>query len=153
MHDVGKIGVPDRILRKPAALTPAEFAIIKEHVPRGYEIASKVPALASALDGIRYHHEKIDGSGYPEGLRGEAIPLQARIVAVADAFDAMTSGRVYQPAVSREAAFAELRRCAGSHFDSACVDAFERATAKVREGADGSAPSPSTASRHVHFAA
>ena len=132
MHDVGKIGVPDRILTKPGPLTPEEFDIIKEHVERGYEIAAMVKPLAAALDGIRYHHERVNGSGYPHGLRGEEIPLQARIVSVADAFDAMTSGRVYQPAVSREVAFAELRRCAGGHFDAGCVAAFEAAAAKVR---------------------
>lgn len=133
MHDVGKIGVPDRILTKPGPLTPAEYEVIKRHAERGHEIASRVRALAPALDGIRYHHERVDGTGYPRGLPGEEIPLQARIVAVADAFDAMTSGRVYQPAISREAAFAELERCSGSHFDPVCVAAFRAAMAKVRD--------------------
>jgi HD-GYP domain-containing protein (c-di-GMP phosphodiesterase class II) len=133
MHDVGKITVPDRILTKPERLTADEFEAIKEHVARGYEIAQKVPALQSAIQGIRHHHEKVDGSGYPDGLKGSDIPLQARIVAVADAFDAMTSGRAYQPAVSREAAVAELRRCAGSHFDPVCVRAFETALSHVKD--------------------
>jgi len=124
MHDVGKIGVPDRILTKPGPLTTEEFAIIKEHANRGYEIAGRVPALRPVANAIRYHHERIDGTGYPLGLDGDQIPLEARIVSVADAFDAMTSGRVYQAAVSREAALEELKRCAGSHFDSVCVEAF-----------------------------
>jgi HD-GYP domain-containing protein (c-di-GMP phosphodiesterase class II) len=124
MHDVGKISVPDKILTKAARLTEEEFEVIKDHVSRGYEIAVQVPALHQAIEGILYHHEKVDGSGYPKGLRGDEIPLQARVVAVADAFDAMTSGRSYQPAVSREAALAELWRCAGSHFDTRCVQAF-----------------------------
>ena len=153
MHDVGKIGVPDRILTKPGPLTPAEFEVIKEHVGRGYEIASKVKPLAPALDGIRYHHERFDGTGYPHGLREEDIPLQARIVAVADAFDAMTSGRVYQAPVSREAAFAELRRCAGSHFDPSCVDAFAKAVAKVRDPAETPAQAGPRPTRTPGFAA
>jgi HD-GYP domain-containing protein (c-di-GMP phosphodiesterase class II) len=132
MHDVGKIGVPDRILTKPSKLTAEEFEIIKEHVGRGYEIAVGVKALHDAVDTIRFHHERWDGTGYPTGLIGEAIPLDARIVAVADAFDAMTSGRVYQPAVTKEDAFAELRTCAGTHFDPDVVDAFGTAVARMR---------------------
>jgi HD-GYP domain-containing protein (c-di-GMP phosphodiesterase class II) len=133
MHDVGKIGVPDRILTKPGPLTDEEFAVIREHVGRGYEIALGVKSLASAVDAIRYHHERWDGSGYPTGLSGEDIPLNARIVAVADAFDAMTSGRVYQKAVTRDDGFKELQRCAGTHFDPACVDAFVAALSRVRD--------------------
>jgi HD-GYP domain-containing protein (c-di-GMP phosphodiesterase class II) len=140
MHDVGKIAVPDRILTKPALLTPEERTVIKEHSDRGFEIASRVQALWPALDGIRFHHERMDGQGYPLGLAGDEIPLQARIVAVADAFDAMTSGRVYQPPMSHEESFLELERCAGSHFDPKCVEAFKRAAAK----AQGTALSSST---------
>jgi HD-GYP domain-containing protein (c-di-GMP phosphodiesterase class II) len=133
MHDVGKIGVPDRILTKPSKLTAEEFEVIKEHVGRGYEIAVGVKALHEAIDAIRYHHERLDGTGYPTGLKGEDIPLNARIVAVADAFDAMTSGRVYQPAVTKEDAFAELRTCAGTHFDPDVVDAFGTAITRMRD--------------------
>jgi HD-GYP domain-containing protein (c-di-GMP phosphodiesterase class II) len=133
MHDVGKIGVPDRILTKPTKLTDDEFEVIKQHVGRGYEIAMSVRALHDAVDAIRYHHERWDGTGYPTGLAGEDIPLNARIVAVADAFDAMTSGRVYQPAVTKEDAFAELRRCAGSHFDPRVVSAFGIAINRLRD--------------------
>jgi len=131
MHDVGKIGVPDRILTKPGRLTEEEFAVIKEHVGRGYEIARGVLALSNVTDAIRFHHERYDGSGYPSGLAGEAIPLHARVVAIADAFDAMTSGRAYQAAVSMETAREELLRCAGSHFDPVCVEAFIRAFEKL----------------------
>jgi HD-GYP domain-containing protein (c-di-GMP phosphodiesterase class II) len=131
MHDVGKIGVPDRILTKPSSLTDEEFAIIREHVNRGYEIATGVLALSTVTDAIRYHHERFDGSGYPTGLSGENIPLHARIVAVADAFDAMTSGRTYQHAVTMEQAKEELLRCAGTHFDPRCVEAFLRAFDKT----------------------
>lgn len=130
MHDVGKIGTPDRILTKPGPLTPQEFAIIKEHADRGYEIALQVEALRPVAEAIRHHHERLDGGGYPLGLSGESIPLLSRIVAVADAYDAMTSGRVYQPAISQEAAVEELRRCSGAHFDPACVEAFTAALAK-----------------------
>jgi HD-GYP domain-containing protein (c-di-GMP phosphodiesterase class II) len=131
MHDVGKLGVPDRILTKRDRLTPAEFDVIREHSGRGHEIAMRVAALRPAALGILHHHEKMDGSGYPDGLRGQDIPLEARIVAVADAFDAMTSGRVYQPAVDFKRAFDELTKCAGSHFDPACVKAFHRAAGKM----------------------
>ncbi len=134
MHDVGKISVPDSILSKPARLTPDEFEVIKQHVDRGFEIAQSVKALAPAAEAIRLHHERWDGTGYPLGLAGEKIPLHARIVAVADAYDAMTSGRVYQTAVSDEQAFAELRRCKGTHFDANCVEAFITALDKAKAG-------------------
>ena len=136
MHDVGKIGVPDRILLKPAALTKEEFEVIKEHVIRGSDIASKTSSLRPVISAIRHHHERWDGSGYPDGLKGEEIPLHARIVSIADAFDAMTSGRAYQPAVSREAAVVELRKQAGSQFDLRCVEAFALALSRVQEPAD-----------------
>lgn len=133
MHDVGKIGVPDRILTKPGSLTAEEFSIIREHVARGYEIATNVMALSTVTDAIRYHHERYDGTGYPVGLEGEHIPLHARIVAVADAFDAMTSGRAYQAAMTMDDAKNELLRCAGSHFDPRCVEAFLRAFDKLED--------------------
>jgi putative two-component system response regulator len=133
MHDVGKIGVPDRILTKPSTLTSEEFDVIREHVTRGYEIATNVVALSGATDAIRFHHERYDGTGYPLGLEGEGIPLHARIVAVADAFDAMTSGRSYQEAMTMAEAKEELLRCAGSHFDPCCVDAFLRAFERIED--------------------
>jgi HD-GYP domain-containing protein (c-di-GMP phosphodiesterase class II) len=131
MHDIGKLTTPDSILKKPARLTPEEYAVIKEHVHNGFEIAMKVPALRPVADAIRSHHERFDGQGYPIGLAGDSVPLLARIVSVADAFDAMTSGRSYQAAVSAEEALAELRANAGGQFDPACVEAFSRALARA----------------------
>jgi HD-GYP domain-containing protein (c-di-GMP phosphodiesterase class II) len=148
LHDVGKISVPDNILGKPARLTEEEFAVIKQHVDRGYEIARSVRALEGAVDGIHLHHEKWDGTGYPLGLAGDEIPLQARIVAVADAYDAMTSGRVYQAAVTDNAAFAELQRCRGTHFDPRCVDAFISALSKARD--ENAFPMVQTSLEHSH---
>ena len=132
MHDVGKIGVPDRILTKPGKLTAGEFAVIKEHSTRGYNIARNVKALEPAADAIHLHHERFDGTGYPLGLSGDAIPLHARFVAVVDAYDALTSGRAYQPAVSHEDAIAELTSSSGSHFDPKVVDTFARVMKRVK---------------------
>ncbi|HEX5370847.1 MAG TPA: HD-GYP domain-containing protein [Dehalococcoidia bacterium] len=140
MHDVGKIGVPDRILKKAGPLTDEEFATIKKHATRGYEIAQQVTALQPASDAIFFHHERFDGLGYPLGLSGEEIPLHARIVSVADAFDAMTSGRAYQPAVNHEAALTELRRCAGTHFDTLCVEAFALVLQRLDEASEEPVP-------------
>jgi len=129
IHDVGKIGIEDKILRKPAALTEEEYEIMKQHPRKGEHILEAVPALKTmAGDGLM-HHENWDGSGYPDGLKAEQIPLLGRIVAVADAFDAMTTDRPYSKAMTFEAALARLRFLAGKKFDSACVDAIERASA------------------------
>jgi HD-GYP domain-containing protein (c-di-GMP phosphodiesterase class II) len=108
--------------------------VIKEHANRGYEIARSVKALEPAAEAIHLHHERWDGAGYPLGLAAEAIPLHARIVAVADAYDAMTSGRVYQVAINDGAAVTELRRCEATHFDPKCVEAFIRALDKAKAG-------------------
>ena len=126
MHDVGKIGIPDYILLKPGALNPEEFALMKKHAKLGHELlhGSESTVLQAAATIAIAHHEKYDGSGYPHGLAGEAIPLFARIVAVADVFDALTSERPYKKAWSIERSVAYLRESAGSHFDPRCVDAF-----------------------------
>ncbi len=126
MHDIGKVGTPDTILLKPGRLDDAEFAIMKQHAVIGYEIlvASSSPLLQAAAEIAHTHHEKFDGSGYPRGLVGEAIPLFGRIVAVADVFDALTSVRPYKKAWSIEQALALLHEGKGKHFDPACVDAF-----------------------------
>ena len=128
LHDIGKIGTKEVILNKPGPLTPAEFQHIKEHAPLGEKILA--PFLAgspSVLRIVRSHHERMDGSGFPDALRGEDIPLEARIVAVVDAFDAMTTNRAYRLPRTPVQAVEELRRCSGIHFDRAVIEAFLRA--------------------------
>jgi putative two-component system response regulator len=126
LHDVGKIGIPDTILLKPGKLTPEEFEVIKTHPVIGGRILceSRFPILKIATEIAFTHHERWDGSGYPAGLRGEAIPITGRIVAIADAFDAMTHARPYKAALSVEHAVAEIRRCSGTQFDPRIVRAF-----------------------------
>ena len=117
LHDIGKIGVPDEVLRKPGALTAAEFEAIKTHPSAGARILRSIPFLAPHIPIVELHHERPDGLGYPYGLRGDEIPLAARIVHVADAFDAMTSARAYRSGRIPVEAIAELRRCIGTDFD------------------------------------
>lgn len=124
LHDIGKIGVPDEVLRKAAALTPAEFEIIKTHPTAGARILKSIPFLAPHIPIVELHHERPDGLGYPYGLRGDEIPLAARIVHVADAFDAMTSARAYRSGRIPVEAIAELRRCIGTDFDGPSVEAL-----------------------------
>jgi putative nucleotidyltransferase with HDIG domain len=124
LHDVGKIGVPDEVLRKQGALTAAEFEAIKVHPSAGARILRSIPFLAPHIPIVELHHERPDGKGYPYGLVGAAIPLAARIVHVADAFDAMTSARAYRTARLPVEAIAELRRCAGTDFDGPAVEAL-----------------------------
>ncbi|MEQ8770657.1 MAG: HD-GYP domain-containing protein [Phycisphaerales bacterium] len=117
VHDVGKIGVPEAVLTKAGRLTDAEFEIIKRHPDIGHGILSGIPSLTPILPGVLHHHEKWDGSGYPRGLAGEDIPLMARVIGLADTFDAMSSTRSYRAAMPRERVLAEIERCAGSQFD------------------------------------
>jgi diguanylate cyclase (GGDEF)-like protein len=124
LHDIGKVGVPDRILRKPGPLTGAEFAEIKRHTVVGAEIISRIVGLDAIVPWVRHSHEHVDGSGYPDGLAGDAIPPAARILLVADAFDAMTSDRSYRRALPSCDALAELERNAGTQFDAAAVAAL-----------------------------
>ena len=124
LHDVGKIGIPDAILRKPGRLTPHEYEIVKHHVALGDSIVRDLPAVDLIRSGVRYHHERWDGQGYMVGLAGDDIPLIARILAVGDAFSAMTTSRPYRKAMSIERALAELRAAAGTQLDAALVDAF-----------------------------
>lgn len=126
LHDIGKIGVADAILRKTGPLTDDEFFEMRQHARFGSEILQNVRSMAEVIPGVLYHHEKYDGSGYPEALKGDAIPELARIIAVADTYDAMTTDRPYRKALSREAAIAELCRCSGSQFDATIVAAFVR---------------------------
>jgi len=124
LHDIGKIGIPDDVLRKPGALTAAEFNIIKEHPVIGARMLRSVPFLAPHIPIVELHHERPDGHGYPKGLRGEDIPLDARIVHVADAYDAMTSARAYRGARPSAEALRELWRCAGTQFHADIVAAL-----------------------------
>ena len=124
LHDIGKIGIPDSILLKPGPLSPEEWKVMRTHPEVGRRLVENIPFLAGAVPIVYHHHERWDGNGYPEGLRGESIPLGARIFAVADALDAMTYDRPYSRAVSVEAARAEIGRCAGTHFDPAVVATF-----------------------------
>jgi HD-GYP domain-containing protein (c-di-GMP phosphodiesterase class II) len=129
IHDVGKIGIEDKILRKPAALTEDEYEIMKQHPRKGEKILEAVPLLKQMAGAGLMHHENVDGSGYPDGLKGNQIPLLGRIVSVADAFDAMTTDRPYSKAMTFEAALARLRFLAGKKFDGECVTAIEKAAA------------------------
>ena len=126
LHDVGKIGVPDGILLKPGRLMDEEFLIIQKHPAIGRDLVARVPTLMRLTDAILHHHEKWDGSGYPEGLAGEGIPLAARIVGAVDAFDAMTTPRPYRDMVSHEEALGELKRCAGTQFDPQIVELIDQ---------------------------
>src|SRR5262249_13831056 len=136
LHDLGKIGVEDRILRKPGPLDSAEQVKMRQHAAMGARILDSVPSLSedSFLEMARscalYHQEHYDGRGYPEGLAGSAIPLEARIVAVADTFDAMTTDRPYRAALPTSDAIAEIQRCAGTQFDPDVVAAFLRAVTR-----------------------
>lgn len=127
LHDVGKLGVPTRLLRKDGPLTPDERRVIELHPEYGHEMVRGIGFLGEARAAILHHHERLDGSGYPYGLSGEQIPEFARVVAIADAFDAMTSTRSYRRARPVEAALQELSRCAGTQFDPLMVQAFVRA--------------------------
>ena len=126
LHDIGKIGVPDRVLNKKGKLNAEDWELVKTHPRLGATIVGNVPNLIPCVSSILHHHEKWDGSGYPEGLKGEAISLEARILAVADAYEAMSSERPYRPALDAEKVLNEMRRCAGSQFDPSLVDVFIR---------------------------
>lgn len=124
LHDIGKIGVSDSVLLKESALTDEEFEQIKKHAVYGEEIISRIAQLKPAIPGVKHHHEKFNGRGYPDGLKGEEIDITARIIAVADSFDAMTSNRPYRKGLSLDDAFEELRKYSGTQFDPGIVDAF-----------------------------
>lgn len=117
VHDVGKIGVPEAVLSKPGRLTDDEFALIKLHPEIGYRILRDIPQFADILPGVLSHHERWDGRGYPHGLKGDAIPMFARLIAIADSFDAMSSTRTYRSAMPREKVLAEVEKCGGTQFD------------------------------------
>lgn len=124
LHDIGKIGVTDKVLLKRGRLTPKEFDQMKRHTEIGPEVLSRIRKLKGIIPGIKHHHERYDGSGYPSGLRRNGIPLNARIIAVADAFDAMTSDRPYRKSLSPDIAIEELKKNSGTQFDPSAVKAF-----------------------------
>ena len=127
LHDIGKIGVEDDILKKRERLTPEEFNVIKRHSDMGAEILEHIRQLREIVPGVKYHHEHVDGKGYPNGLRGKEIPILAKIVAVADTYDAMTTDRPYRKAMEKEGAIKELKRCSGTQLDKEVVKAFIQA--------------------------
>ncbi len=141
LHDVGKICIPDEILRKPGELTPEEFAVIKHHVSIAEDLIVDVPDAEEVREIARHHHERFDGSGYPDGLKGEEIPFLARVLALADAFSAMTLDRPYREGLPRDEAYAELQRVAGTQLDPELVKAFRRVlTAPEDEAAVSTVP-------------
>lgn len=133
LHDVGKIGIPDAVLCKPGRLTADEFTFIKVHPERSYEILRHIDRLKGAVPGARHHQEKYDGTGYPHGLKGNDIPLHARIIAVADTYDSITSSRAYRAGRSHEVAMAEIARVAGSQLDPMIIKVFEEVCAAEPE--------------------
>jgi two-component system cell cycle response regulator len=147
LHDVGKMAIPDMVLRKPGPLNEEEWAFVRQHTIIGERILSAAPALLPIGKLVRASHERFDGSGYPDGLAGDAIPLGARIVAVCDAFYAMTSVRPYRPAISPEDALTELRACAGTQFDPEVVAAFCEEIAALGPSFGGHLPGRARASR------
>jgi HD-GYP domain-containing protein (c-di-GMP phosphodiesterase class II) len=133
LHDLGKVGIGDHLLQKPGPLTPAEMEGMKTHTVKGSSLLESIPGLADLLPIVRSHHERWDGTGYPDGLSGERIPRLARVVAIADAFDAMTSDRPYRAALPADVAFAEIERRSGTQFDPAYARAFLRLRPRIEE--------------------
>ena len=135
LHDIGKAAIPDAILSKPGPLDDREWAFMERHTIIGERILAAAPDLAPVGRIVRSSHERYDGTGYPDKLAGDAIPIEARIVAVADAFDAMTTDRPYRAGMERDEAIAELHRCAGGQFDAGVVAAFCAVVERVPAGA------------------
>jgi HD-GYP domain-containing protein (c-di-GMP phosphodiesterase class II) len=135
LHDIGKVAIPDAILNKPGPLDEHEWAFMRRHTLIGEDILAAAPALAPVARLVRSSHERFDGSGYPDGLEGDEIPLGSRVIFACDAFDAMTSDRPYHPALSREEALAEMVRCSGTQFDPAAVEALRAALTEVHDEA------------------
>lgn len=136
LHDIGKLGVPDAILRKPEPLTEDEWAMMRKHPNYAYSMLSPIEYLRPALDIPYCHHERWDGTGYPRGLKGEQIPLSARLFAVADVWDALLSDRPYRPRWRREEALDYIRSQSGKHFDPDVVELFLRVIGEAPNSAD-----------------
>jgi putative nucleotidyltransferase with HDIG domain len=132
LHDIGKIGIADNILKKEAPLTADEFVVMKEHPRLGYEILGHIESLSEVVDGMRFHHERPDGKGYPFGLKGDEIPVIAMIISVADTFDAMISNRPYRKGLPPMIAWQEILDNSGTQFSAKVVDAFDRAFKKTK---------------------
>lgn len=147
IHDLGKIGIKDKILHKPRSLDGEEYSTIKSHPERAARIIEPLDFLKDTIPIILHHHERYDGTGYPDGLKGEEIPIGARIVMVADTFDAMTSSRAYRRAISAEEADAELRSCRGRQFDPKVIDLFLELRDRGSFGANASAGEGPAASK------
>jgi HD-GYP domain-containing protein (c-di-GMP phosphodiesterase class II) len=141
LHDIGKIAIPDAILEKPGPLSVQEWTFIRRHTVIGERILNAAPALADIARLVRSSHESYDGTGYPDGLVGEAIPIGSRIISVCDAFDAMTSDRPYRLAMTPHDALAELQRCSGAQFDPKVVTALQIALSQPRQEHDRVQPS------------
>ncbi len=133
LHDIGKMAIPDNILNKPGKLTPDEVAIMREHCHLGYKLVRKIPVLQEAAEIVYSHQERFDGSGYPRGLKGEGIPLGARIFSIADTLDAITSDRPYRPAQTLDAARDEIQKWSGRQFDPEVVKVFLEMPNKIWE--------------------
>jgi putative nucleotidyltransferase with HDIG domain len=149
LHDVGKLGIRDGILNKPGILTDDEFAVMRRHPDIGAQIMSPIRMLKDIIPGIRNHHEAWDGRGYPDRLRAEEIPLVARIIGIADTFDAMTTNRPYQTAIPLSDVLERMRSMAGTRFDPAVVDAFLAAAAAGDITPPGTEPAASTERKEV----
>ena len=140
LHDIGKVGVPDAVLRKPGSLTEAEWEVVRSHSGWGADLLERIPGLERVAAIVLHHHERYDGRGYPAGLSGDAIPVESRILSVADAFVAMTEDRSYRQALSVQAAAQELREHAGLQFDPQAVEAL---TAELEQESRWLRPVPS----------
>jgi HD-GYP domain-containing protein (c-di-GMP phosphodiesterase class II) len=151
LHDIGKVGIPDAILSKAAPLDDTEWAFMRQHAILGERILNAAPALRTVAPMVRSSHERWDGTGYPDGLAGEEIPLGARIVAVCDAYEAMTADRAYRRAQPRQAALDELRAHAGTQFDPAVVEAFVAAvdTGELEAAEEGARTAVDQAAAHI----